>query len=319
MCRLFGFRSVIQSAVHRSLVEADNALAVQSQAHRDGWGVAYYVAEVPHVIKGLSPAVEDAIFSRVGGVVASETVLAHLRQATAGEVNVLNTHPFQYGRWIFAHNGKVRNFGAHRAALRSRVAPNLLRYVLGDTDSELLFYLFLGELARRVDLHRRGTPIADIAAALAAVVDLTRSIADADLPGASATPAASPLGDDGCPTVADEGPSLMTFLVTDGASMVGVREGKPLLFSTHKRRCPDRDGCAWLGPSCEAPSPDGHVNHLIVSSEMLQGNNVWLELQDHEWVGVDFRMVLHRGTIGGEAARVEGAGTAAPLAAPAPA
>ncbi len=309
MCRLFGFRSVIQSAVHRSLVEADNALAVQSQAHRDGWGVAYYVAEVPHVIKGLSPAVEDAIFSRVGGVVASETVLAHLRQATAGEVNVLNTHPFQYGRWIFAHNGKVRNFDTHRAALRSRVAPNLLRYVLGDTDSELLFYLFLGELARRVDLHRRGTPIADIAAALAAVIELTRAIADADLPN----PALS-TGGEACAPVADGGPSLLTFLVTDGASIIGVREGKPLLFSTHKRRCPDRDGCAWLGPSCEAPSPDGHVNHLIVSSEELQGNNVWLELQDHEYVGVDFRMVLHRGTLGSEPRRVESAAAASTLA-----
>ena len=35
MCRLFGFRSVLQSQVHRSLANADNALAVQSLAGGD--------------------------------------------------------------------------------------------------------------------------------------------------------------------------------------------------------------------------------------------------------------------------------------------
>ena len=56
MCRLFGFRSVIQSQVHRSLVAAENCLAVQSEAHRDGWGVAWYLARAPHLIKGTSAA-----------------------------------------------------------------------------------------------------------------------------------------------------------------------------------------------------------------------------------------------------------------------
>lgn len=282
MCRLFGFRSVIQSAVHRSLVEADNALAVQSQEHRDGWGVAWYMADTPHLIKGQSPAVEDAIFSRVSGIVASETVLAHLRLATAGEVNVLNTHPFQFGRWVFAHNGKVTNFPNHRKALRAEIAPSMSRFVLGDTDSELLFYIFLSELGRRVDLHRRGTPLDDIAAALSHVVDVVRGIADTD--GAEQ--------------------SLMTFLVTDGRTMVALRQGKPLLFSTHKRSCPDRDECPFLAASCEAPTEDGFVNHLIISSEKLQGNNTWVELQDGELVGVDWRMVLHRGQLGGPMTRV---------------
>ena len=40
MCRLFGFRSVIKSQMHRSLVSADNALVRQSEQHPDGWGVA---------------------------------------------------------------------------------------------------------------------------------------------------------------------------------------------------------------------------------------------------------------------------------------
>lgn len=273
MCRLFGFRSVIQSAVHRSLVEADNALAVQSQEHRDGWGVAWYLAGTPHVIKGTSPAIEDAIFSRLSGIVASETVLAHLRLATAGEVNVLNSHPFQHGRWVFAHNGKIAGFARQRETLRAMLPPTLRRFVLGDTDSELLFYLFVAALTREAELHRPGTPIDAIGRALAEVVQLVQALPESD-----------------------EGPSLLTFLVTDGQSMVALRMGKPLLFSTHKQRCPDRDACAWLDASCERAGA-GRVNHLIVSSEVLQGNNVWISLQDGEMVGVDWRMMLHRGTV----------------------
>jgi len=56
MCRIFGFRSVMQSQVHRSLVSADNAFMRQSERHPDGWGVAYYLANAPHVIKGASAA-----------------------------------------------------------------------------------------------------------------------------------------------------------------------------------------------------------------------------------------------------------------------
>lgn len=277
MCRIFGFRSVIQSQVHRSLVAADNALAVQSEAHRDGWGVAYYVADSPHLIKGTSPAVEDKIFTRVSGVVAAETVLAHLRLATAGEVNILNAHPFQYGRWVFAHNGKIVDWPGCREALQRSVAPNLRRYILGDTDSEVIFYVFLSALARRVDLHRRGTALSDVHEALTETVAVVRSLCDSDDPDTRA---------------------LLTIVVTDGSSMVGLSAGKPLRYSTHKQRCLDRDTCPFLADNCEARTQDGHVNHLIISSEDLQGENIWQDLADDEVVGVDWRMVLHRGHLG---------------------
>ena len=157
MCRIFGFRSVLQSGVHRSLVHAENALAVQSEKHPDGWGVAYYLARAPHVLKGATAAMDDHIFARVSGVVASETVLAHIRQATTGDINILNSHPFQFGSWGFAHNGQINAFAEHREWLRGHVNPNLRRYILGSTDSELLFFLVLTELSRRADLHRHGT------------------------------------------------------------------------------------------------------------------------------------------------------------------
>src|SRR4029077_15509897 len=101
MCRLFGFRSVIPSQVHRSLLAAENALGVQSNQHPDGWGVPFYVDGSPHVTRSPTTALGDALFHRLSGIVSSETVLAHVRKATQGALTVLNCHPFQYGRWVF--------------------------------------------------------------------------------------------------------------------------------------------------------------------------------------------------------------------------
>ncbi|MBW2545887.1 MAG: class II glutamine amidotransferase, partial [Deltaproteobacteria bacterium] len=117
MCRLFGFRSVIQSQVHRSLMDADNALGTQSNDHRDGWGVAFYVDGTPHITRSPTTAIDCALFRRVSGIVASETVLAHVRRATNGELSVLNCHPFQYGKWVMAHNGDIQDFTKHRPEL----------------------------------------------------------------------------------------------------------------------------------------------------------------------------------------------------------
>ena len=65
MCRVFGFKSVISSQVHTSLTESENALAIQSKEHPHGWGVAYYVAGAPHLIKNVDSAVESNLFKRV--------------------------------------------------------------------------------------------------------------------------------------------------------------------------------------------------------------------------------------------------------------
>ena len=101
MCRLFGFRSVITSRVHSSLVHAENALVNQSEKHPDGWGIAFYVDKSPHLIRSSKKAIGDKLFEQVSGVVSAQTVVAHIRKATQGSFNILNAHPFQYGKWIF--------------------------------------------------------------------------------------------------------------------------------------------------------------------------------------------------------------------------
>ncbi len=272
MCRLFGFRSVIPSAVHRSLVAADNALGIQSAGHPDGWGVAYYIDGSPHVTRSPAHALSDALFHRVSGVVSSETVLAHVRKATQGPMTVLNCHPFQYGRWVFAHNGDVPRFHrSFRRPLMAEVAPRLRRFVLGETDSEVVFFLFLTRLARLGPLDKPHV-VDDVLGALASTIRDVREI---------------------CPLEEDE-EAFLTCIVTDGTAMAAHQGGKELYWSSHKTRCADRDACPSLSPECEGPSETGFVNHLIFSSEPLQGENVWNEMRPGEMIGVDWRMRMAR-------------------------
>jgi len=275
MCRLFGFRSVIPSQVHRSLVLAENALGVQSHKHPDGWGVAYYVDGCPHLTRSAATALGDALFHRLSGVVASETVLAHVRQATQGKSSVLNSHPFQYGRWVGAHNGDIPNLEEVRAELRAEISPRLLRFALGDTDSELLFFQFLSRLAEYGPLGGSHA-LADVVDALRRTVRRTREI---------------------CDTAQHH--ALLTLLFTDGQSLVACQGGRQLYYSTYKRRCSDREVCASLSAECEAPTQTGRVNHLIVSSEPLQGENVWVELDEGDVVGVDHGMRVVRARLDG--------------------
>lgn len=269
MCRIFGFRSVLDSTVHTSLMSADNALARQSERHPDGWGVAYYASGAPHVIKSAGTAMTDVLFRRVSGVVTSQTVVAHIRKATQGDVHTLNCHPFQFGRWVLAHNGDVRDFADIRPALIERIAPKLRNFLLGDTDSEVIFHLFLTYLSARADLARRGTPVDVVADAL------RRAIADVqELSNGDRDP-------------------LLTLVVTDGEIMVAHQGGKELFVSTHKNRCSERESCAFFAAECEQPTRTGYVNHLILSSEPLQGENVWTPMKQGDLIAVDHFMRLH--------------------------
>lgn len=276
MCRLFGFRSVIPSQVHRSLLAAENAIGTQSEDHPDGWGVAYYVDGSPHVTKSPTLALGDQLFHRLSGVVSSETVLAHVRKATVGNKTVLNCHPFQYGRWVFAHNGNVPRFDQHREKLVSLIEPRLRRFVLGETDSETVFHVLLSELAKDAPLDQPRS-LNDLVLALRRTTDLISDVV-------------------GACEVTD--PLLLTLMVTDGRVLAACHGGKDLYWSTYKNRCSDRDACKSLSPECEAPTRTGRVNHCIISSEPLQGENVWDRLSHGDVVGVDENMHVMRTALG---------------------
>ena len=275
MCRLFGFRSVINSGVHRSLVKAENALLHQSTNHPDGWGIAYYIDNAPHVMKSSSTAVQDDLFKKLTGIVSSQTVLAHVRKATSGKNSVTNTHPFQYGFWVFAHNGNIKDLDKHRDKLLKSVNTNLARFLLGDTDSEIIFFLLLTNvLASPAKEYSPEHLVKAVQKTIATVESIC-----------------GPISKD---NRNDPQQTYLSFILTNGHAMVAHQGGQSLHYSTYKKKCPESATCPKYAPECEKPS-ENHVNHLLLSSEPLEGENIWIELKPYEIIGVDAQMNLFRG------------------------
>ncbi|BBM87461.1 class II glutamine amidotransferase [Candidatus Uabimicrobium amorphum] len=276
MCRIFSFRSVIKSQVHKSLVGTENALSTQSTQHPDGWGVAYYVQGVPHIIKSSEAAVDDNIFHKVSGVVSSETVIAHIRKATLGPKNILNVHPFQFGKWAFVHNGNIENFEKHRRPLLAMVAPELRRFILGQTDSEIMFYLILSHLKQHISLSANNVPIEKM-------VNITKQAVQKII---------ALVGECSDEQETDPSKTYLTFVLTNGTTMLAHHGGKRLHYTTYKNRCVDRDTCPCFSFECENSTQSGYINHLIFSSEELTGDNIWLPMKQDQYIGVDHEMKL---------------------------
>ena len=62
--------------------------------------------------------------------------------------SALNSHPFSFGAWSFAHNGTLRGFPQLSAELADETDPDLQRQRLGQTDSEQIFFWLLSRMRR---------------------------------------------------------------------------------------------------------------------------------------------------------------------------
>jgi glutamine amidotransferase len=111
----------------------------------DGFGVGWYGpdTETPAVFHSIEPAWNDRNLREVAGHVQSPLFLAHIRASTGTAVQQTNCHPFRHGRWLWVHNGLVRDFHRVKRELALAVDESLFPQMEGSTDSEMLFYLAL--------------------------------------------------------------------------------------------------------------------------------------------------------------------------------
>lgn len=261
MCRLFGFCSETFGSMDRPFMVAENALCKQSEEHKDGWGVAYYHHGVPHVLKGRTRAAEDQDFRRLGQHLKANTVIAHLRRATQGDISLVNCHPFQYGNWVMAHNGDLPDFTKVRDELIVGIHDDFLAHVFGSTDSEIYFALFLNELNNMGILHESKPPINKCALALRNVVKHIEQIY-------RTKPLAKPFA--------------LNVLISNGNLLMAYRNGHELSFNVdaEKTHTSKRDG--------------DKISRLIISSEPLNKEDVFENLNEGQIVALDheFRLFL---------------------------
>ena len=144
MCRLLGIISSEATDFKIVLRDAPMSMAALSREHRDGWGLAVFdvLSQGWCVDKGVECAGEDARFHELAVGRRGDLLISHVRQKTVGETSLANTHPFERGRWVFAHNGTVKDV----SWLRKRSSRARLAEVQGETDSELLFSWVLTRL-----------------------------------------------------------------------------------------------------------------------------------------------------------------------------
>jgi predicted glutamine amidotransferase len=138
MCRLFASISKADPDLQyrKRALEAFFAL---SNEHKDGWGIGRWADRRTEVVKEPvaaheSPRVKEESTKSVGPV-----LIAHIRWASIGRNSLANTHPFNYGKWIYGHNGTLD----FKGKLVSRMKPEYLQRIQGDTDSEVLFHWLL--------------------------------------------------------------------------------------------------------------------------------------------------------------------------------
>lgn len=257
MCRFLCYRGP-EILLADLLYRPTNSLIRQSFSARersvplnaDGFGVGWYSKEVatPGVFTSVRPAWSNHNLRSLSEHMKSRCFFAHVRAASPGmRVSEANCHPFQFGRYLWMHNGTIADFPRIKRKLRAFLPDTIYNSIEGTTDSEHAFGVFLHLLG---DTERICTT-EEISHAL------LRTIARLESWSAEADRAAS---------------SYHNFAVTDGQSVATVRyvsnptaEPASLYYSAGgKFEC--RDGICEFRPC--AP----HESTIIVASERLNDN-----------------------------------------------
>ena len=281
MCRLFGFRSNVVSGAHRSLVAAENALARQATEHRDGWGIGYFLGDEAYILKSETGAADDERFDRISRRLQSHAFVVHVRRATVGQVDYLNSHPFRHGSFVFAHNGTLFGLEHYKEKMLAEMLPGHRDLIFGTTDSEHLFYYLVSALSR------------------AGVPDSGRGEFDSHLAASALTGALEKIY--GWAAEAECRQPLMNFILTNGRLFFAQRLGIDLYLASQKIFCRDYGDCTEPDKICmdvarplsqlwrtgPGGRPTRKVNHLTVASEPIGDESIWEMVPDGALVVVD--------------------------------
>jgi len=173
----------------------------------DGFGLGWYnssgeAASVqPCVFKDTGPAWNNRNLVNIAKRIASPLIFAHVRAAGPGMgICSCSCHPFEFGRYLFMHNGQISGFGKIRRRLMESLRNAAFDFAIQNScsDSAVAFAVLIDQLDDALE--------AIAPAQLQAVVRTTiRRLCDA------------------CDAEGVEGASLLNFVVSDGNTLVATR------------------------------------------------------------------------------------------------
>jgi predicted glutamine amidotransferase len=264
MARLFGFVGNRADLGARVLELEGKALEVVAKGATLGWGLGFYQAgEVLLRRRPIDERAEIDVASLAKDLRA-DVLIGHVRAATVGNLRTENTHPFRYRQWLFAHTGTVDGYRSMRERLIESLPEFLRRNVRGDTDSELLFHLFLSFLHDAGHLASGAVDPQATRAALRSTLSLIDRLRAAE----------------------GETVGEMNLLVTDGEHMVGAHRRATMAYRVVKGRA---DLERLLGDDAlrRARIPDmASCRFCLVASDFDVEPRGWTEVALHAMVTI---------------------------------
>lgn len=265
---------------------SDDALirARNSVNNIDGLGVAWYTSSAADFEQGdtgqssdgtfkeglraaayktVTPPINDINFRSICANTETRVCFAHIRAASGTPIVHVNNHPFIFGRHVGMHNGVVTSFSDVRRAMCQKMSDAAHVSVLGSTDSEHIFGLYMTYLTNSGDrsTFENVYTIEEMARALHDAVATVCNL-QTELLGSKKTP------------------NSLNLCVTDGIKLVAYRfrnhatEQPPSLYystkagTTLNRKYPDHpDGATVQDNDANRIPREKHGKHLIVASE----------------------------------------------------
>jgi len=245
----------------------------------DAYGFGYYSESAVLLSKRPTGAAAPLGLPELAASVESEALLVHARRATVGKAKDENTHPFRFRRWLFAHDGTVARWDEVKPRLVAALPDFLRRNVMGDTDSEHAFMLFLA-------LLREGGSLDDLdldpQVAGRALGRTVRQI-DAWTRAAGATE-----------------PSRLDLVATNGRVLVATRRGGTLFYALLEGIVPCEPDAIDLSTPESDPRvrPHRRVKAVCFASRLLAPNG-FVEVPDGSVVAVSRNLQVSVAPISG--------------------
>jgi len=156
MCRFLAYKGrpmmmsdLLYGPKNSLICQSISAREMEEPLNGDGFGIGWYAKELsekPGLFTSIRPAWNDRNLKYLADKIRSDCFFAHVRAASAGEVNETNCHPFHYKKFLFMHNGDIEGFSTIKRYIRRELSDEIYEWIRGQTDSEHLFALFLDNI-----------------------------------------------------------------------------------------------------------------------------------------------------------------------------
>jgi predicted glutamine amidotransferase len=265
MARLFGMMGNRGDLATRVLAHEAPVLRVKSVGSPLGWGVGFY--QGGEVLMRRRPIDEqpEIDITKVVGDIRADLLLGHVRAPSVGGLRTENTHPFRYRQWLFAQTGTTNGFHQLRERMAESVPPFLRSGIRGETDSEIIFHLFLSFLHDRGLLSEAQVEPAAVSSALRGCLALVDSMV----------------------AEVGEAPTATNIMISDGEFIFALHRGKRMAHCTFQGRA---DADALIGDDLQLRrrTPDASGLHVVLlasdfddESKVTAVGSRWKALSEH--------------------------------------